>query len=1070
MHWGFWGIVSSVASPFCWLMAIAFLLPMTAQASEVPDWLPQYQLDLKLDINQRRLWGVEKVTFYNRHDRPASELVFNAYSRYKIPEEESVKLAKTLELLRSNPSDGIDWVGERLNVQSVSTVDSRGVLRPIPFVWRKDLHTAFEVALATPLKKGESITVEIHFTLDFPEKEGRWGHRDGITFLTHALPALAYYDDKGWQPTPFVAWHQPFFQEAGIYNVKLTLPVDQKVACTGTILNESPLGDGTKLVSIASCCAREFSMCCSNRYQEWTRQVEGTRVRVLALPEHSAMAERSLDVACQAIPLYNRWFGPYPFGDFCIAESHFAWNGNECSGLVMIDSRVMKLSPVLERYIDHLVSHETLHQWWYNIVGTNGYRETFMDEGVACYYTAKVMQKRFGRNSKLLQYPFGQNVLPNVKHEDYRYYGMYGTLARKEETVSVQEMEKFGNVVTLFSMTYDRGAKIFNMIEERIGEEALFDFMRLLYAKYQFRILFIADFQRELETYTGRSWKDFFDRWFYQIGGSDWKMNTVSIERTEKGTVRATISIKQLAEFTEPTYLGFKFKGDTGYSLRIPVRPGEAIPGQLSGSLTHRRVAPQNSPLTPTPLPSGERGTVIASNQGPTTVQQGAAGATASAASPIQQTSFATWNSTSSMELEQLAKMTGAVPQEYITDADGKGMTIVIELPSEPTQISIDPDQVQLDKNPANNHWKFEPDVRFTPLLTPLDTTDITTSYDKWNMMAGPWLGINRPQFGQRAYAGVRADLYRLQTFQGGGYTAWDAYDRDLKVGADAVLLHWPWTNTEFGAQYDHSLSQDWANLQRDRARIYGRYIIHETPSLYLNPVEYLEGYARMENVAAGSGEGRYVPPGVESYNSQAGIGVRWYRNYLTPYWDPEGGYRLDVNLEHGLPIVGTYDWYERMQAEFVYVKSMGDGMGYLSSSKWAFRLWGAKGWPDNGYHFQLGGPDKLRGLARNDREGDTAWVASMEWRLPLWKSADVDFLYRVGELQNLYLTVFYDAGEIYLNGQTNGGVAHSVGAGLRLDLSWLGFIERTTVRVDIAKAVNQNEPTQFWFGLQHAF
>lgn len=1008
------------------VMLLCLMLPGSLFATDIPSWLPHYHLDLKLDLARKRLWGVSKITFFNRHERPATELVFNAYSRFKIPEEDSVLLAKTLELLRSNPSDGIDWQGERLQVQAVSTVDARGVLRPIPFQWRKDMHTALQVAIPTPVKKGESVTVEIHFTLDLPDKEGRWGHRDGVTYLTHALPALAYYDEQGWQPTPFVAWHQPFFQEAGVYNVKLTLPEDQKVACTGRILSESSLGDGYKLVSIASCCAREFSMVCSNRFKEWSQQVEHTRVRVLAMPEHGEMAQRCLEVACHAIPLYNKWFGPYPFGDFCIAESHFAWNGNECSGLVMIDSRVMKLSPLMSRYIDHLISHETLHQWWYNIVGTNGYKETFMDEAVACYYTAKVMQKKFGRNSKLLQYPIGQDWLPNVKHEDYRYYGLYGTIARKEETATVQEMEKFGNVITLFSMTYDRGAKIFNMIEERIGEDALFDFMRLLYAKYQFRILFVADFQRELETYTGRSWKEFFDRWLYGVGGSDWSLNSVTLDKpAEKGAYRARINLKQLAEFTEPTYLGIKFKGDAGYSIRIPVRPGESLPNQM----TPGNAKPASS-----------------------------------------NTEFASWTLPSPLDTASFAQANGVVPLQYETDKDGKGMTIVIDLPSEPEQITVDPDQVQLDKNPANNHWKMVPEVRLTPLLTPLDQTDLTTSYDRWNIMAGPWLGLNRPQFGQRAYAGVRGDLYRLQTFQGGGYVAWDAYDMDLKAGADAIFQRFPWSNTEIGAQYDHSLTQDWADLTRDRARLYGRYVIHETPSLYLNPVEYIETYARMESVASGSGEGRYVPPGVESYNNQAGVGIRWYRNFLTPYWDPEGGYRFDFNLEHGLPIYGTYTWYERIQGEFAFVKGMPDGMGYLSETRWAMRAWAGKGWPDNGYHFQLGGPNLVRGLARHDREGDTAWVGSIEWRLPLWRKAEVDFLYRIGELQNLYAVAFYDVGEMYLNGQTNGGVIHSVGAGLRLDLAWLGFIERTTIRLDVAKAVNQEQPVQFWFGLQHAF
>ncbi|HMP17387.1 MAG TPA: BamA/TamA family outer membrane protein, partial [Gemmatales bacterium] len=471
---------------------------------------------------------------------------------------------------------------------------------------------------------------------------------------------------------------------------------------------------------------------------------------------------------------------------------------------------------------------------------------------------------------------------------------------------------------------------------------------------------------------------------------------------------------------------GFKFKGDKEYSLRVPVRPGEILPGMIQ-------------------------------QDNNTSVQQAS--------------TFASWTLPSTMETEQLVKIQGAIPLQYSTDADGKGMTIVVDLPGEPEQITIDPDQVQVDRNPANNHWKFEPEVRFTPLLTPLDETDITTAYDRWNIMAGPWLGINRPQFGQRAYAGLRADLYRLQTFQGGTYVAWDATDGDLKAGADMVFQRWPASNMEFGAQYDHSLSEDWANLKRDRGRVYMRYIIHETPSLYMNPVEYLEGYTRLETLTGNSGAGRYVPPGVESYNSQAGLGFRWYRNYLTPYWDPEGGYKLDLNFEHGLPIVGTYSWYERVQGEFVLVKSMPEGLGYFSGSKWAFRVWGGLGLPDNGFHFQLGGPDRLRGLDRNDAEGDAGWVTSLEWRLPLWKSANTDFLYRIGEMQNLFVTIFYDGGEIYLNGNSNsGGVVHSVGAGLRLDLAWLGFIERTTIRLDLAKTINRDDPVQFWFGLQHAF
>ena len=57
-----------------------------------------------------------------------------------------------------------------------------------------------------------------------------------------------------------------------------------------------------------------------------------------------------------------------------------------------------------------------------------------------------------------------------------------------------------------------------------------------------------------------------------------------------------------------------------------------------------------------------------------------------------------------------------------------------------------------------------------------------------------------------------------------------------------------------------------------------------------------------------------------------------------------------------------------------------------------------------------------------------------------------------------------------HLQGQPLGSLAHAVGAGLRLDVVWLGMIERTTLRFDAAKTINSNAPWQFWFGVQHPF
>src|SRR5439155_1076570 len=239
------------------------------------------------------------------------------------------------------------------------------------FHYQPQNETALVIPLPRPVKQGESVTVEIDFIMHLPQKQGRWGQWQGVTFLSNWLPVLAYYDDQGWQPTLYIPWHQPFFTEA--------------------------------------------------------------------------------------IPVYTQWFGPYPYPEFTVVESYFGWNGNECSGLVMIDERIFGMPHAAAGFVDYLVSHETCHQWWYNVVGTNGYAETWMDEGLATYFGHHPMDQKHGRNSNLLTFPKGLEWLPNIQRETYRTYGMFGTIGRGEAGPTVQEMPRYQHLANLLSMCYDRG-------------------------------------------------------------------------------------------------------------------------------------------------------------------------------------------------------------------------------------------------------------------------------------------------------------------------------------------------------------------------------------------------------------------------------------------------------------------------------------------------------------------------------------------------------------------------------------------------------------------------------------
>src|SRR5882672_11505570 len=163
------------------LLGIWFLISQKAQAAEIPAWLPKYDLDIQLGIDQHEAHVRERVTWHNRHEQAATELVFNVHSHYKLPPDEIGKVAKILELLRMSPGEGIDFDGHARDVQKVrignpksenqnpkSEIRSPKIeqidfglriadFEDVPFHFKPDNETALVIPLLRPVKRGESV-------------------------------------------------------------------------------------------------------------------------------------------------------------------------------------------------------------------------------------------------------------------------------------------------------------------------------------------------------------------------------------------------------------------------------------------------------------------------------------------------------------------------------------------------------------------------------------------------------------------------------------------------------------------------------------------------------------------------------------------------------------------------------------------------------------------------------------------------------------------------------------------------------------------------------------------------
>ena len=157
-----------------------------------------------------------------------------------------------------------------------------------------------------------------------PHKKGRWGQWNGVTTLAQWLPVLACLRRRraGSRRRSFPGISRSSTRPASTTPAS-RCPRDQKLACTRHRRRRTDLGDGWQAASTSR--RRASATSPSSAAPAFEESLGAGRasvkVRCLALPEHEYYAEAMVKIACEAIPAYSQWFGPYPYPQFTIVES-----------------------------------------------------------------------------------------------------------------------------------------------------------------------------------------------------------------------------------------------------------------------------------------------------------------------------------------------------------------------------------------------------------------------------------------------------------------------------------------------------------------------------------------------------------------------------------------------------------------------------------------------------------------------------------------------------------------------------------------------------------------------------
>jgi hypothetical protein len=436
----------------------------------------RYHLQVQLNLlppstlGNPQLTGQAQVRYTNTETTPLSEIYFNLYPN--LP--------------------GYDG---QMAVQAVR-VDGRNVEPEFT-----QAQTALRVPLAQTLTPGSVVDLSLTYSATIPiqtdEGYNIFSASDNTLALAGFYPAIAAYDQTGWNieiPPPY---GDATYLDVALYQVELTVPQEMIVAASGTLLASQPNSDGTKTLTLASGPMRDFYIAARNDYAVITDTVNGILVSSYYRPGMADGGKLALRYAVDSLKVYNQAFGPYPYAEFDIVATPTTAGGVEYPGIVVI---AQNLYGQAGGFFEHATAHEVAHQWWYGMVGNDQVDQPWLDESLTNYSTIFYWEATGGSKA-------AKKIIDDLFVGPYQYAQDQGQDRAVTGPVADFSVGEYGLFV------YGKGPLFFNALRAEVGDETYLKIMQSYFAEYKYRIAQPDDLIRVIEQVSGRNVEPLIETW-----------------------------------------------------------------------------------------------------------------------------------------------------------------------------------------------------------------------------------------------------------------------------------------------------------------------------------------------------------------------------------------------------------------------------------------------------------------------------------------------------------------------------------------------------------------------------
>ncbi|MGI6213663.1 MAG: M1 family metallopeptidase [Christensenellales bacterium] len=417
-----------------------------------PENISRYYLEIKLNEDEKQADVSQRIEYVNSSPDTLSELYLHLYANnYR---ESALNAAFDSPPARYG---GIDILSFQIEGKDT------------PFCYLHD-SALIKVNLPTPLPPKGKVSLTIKYTLDIPQAPLRFGTFDRSVNLGNFYPVMAVYEKGEWRLDSYTRIGDPFYSEVADYKVDVICLRSYVVASSGSIMGEE-YDNRYKTVRLEQKSVRDFALFLSKDYLVKSKNVLNTTVNYYYYLDTDP--EESLNTAARALEIFSGLFGEYPYPEYNVAEAAFFHGGMEYPALSVINATKQDKQDV--------IIHETAHQWFSCLIGTDSIREAYIDEGLATfctllYYKLNGDEERYAHELKNLRNAYvGFTMIEQAINPSY-------------EAKMTKTLYEYKSMYEYEIICYSKSAIMFSALYEAMGEEAFFKGMKRFYVNNCYRL------------------------------------------------------------------------------------------------------------------------------------------------------------------------------------------------------------------------------------------------------------------------------------------------------------------------------------------------------------------------------------------------------------------------------------------------------------------------------------------------------------------------------------------------------------------------------------------------------